>query len=228
MSSVAFSTSGKTLASGSFDNTIILWDLDILQRIGDPLIGHKGAINALAFNPDEKTLASGSADNTIILWDVGTRQPIGDPLIGHKGAINALAFNPDEKTLASGSADNTIIHIIQWDLDPTSWLEKSCQRVGRNFTVAEWTQYFPNEKYRKTCEQWPLGLKINAAPDGNPAMGTATIPPDVILYGVITLGGDATCLNVRAGPGTKYDVIACIPKEGAHHPDHRRGNSSKR
>jgi hypothetical protein len=207
---VAFSPDGKTLASGSLDNTIILWDVEIRQRIGDPLIGHKGTINTLAFNPDGQTLASGSSDNTIILWDVATRQPIGDPLTGHTASVLSLAFSPDGKTLASGSADDSI---ILWDLDPESWLDRACQRVGRNFTVAEWAQYFPNETYRTTCEQWPLGLEVNTAPEENPAMGTPTLSPDAILYGVIELPYDVSCLNVRAGPGTKYDVIACIPKE---------------
>ena len=38
--SVAFSPDGKTLASGSEDNTIILWDVDTRQPIGQPLSGH--------------------------------------------------------------------------------------------------------------------------------------------------------------------------------------------
>ena len=28
--------------------------------------------------------------------------------------------------------------------------------MGRNFTHAEWAQFFSTEEYRKTCEQWPL------------------------------------------------------------------------
>ena len=44
---------------------------------------------------------------------------------------------------------------------PTSWKKITCQRVGRNFSRSEWTQYFPNEPYPvnqedATCPQWPL------------------------------------------------------------------------
>jgi hypothetical protein len=55
--------------------------------------------------------------------------------------------------LASGGVDNNIVF---WDLDPQSWLAKSCQRAGRNFTRLEWALYFPNQQYHKTCDQWPL------------------------------------------------------------------------
>lgn len=153
VNSIAFSLDGKTLASASADNTIILWDVVNGQPIGQPLTGHISSVNSVAFSLDGKTLASGSLDNTIILWDVETGQPIGQPLTGHSFSINSVAFSPDSKTLASGAIEETI---FLWDTDPQSWVEKSCQRAGRNFTRDEWKQYFPDEEYRKTCDQWPI------------------------------------------------------------------------
>ena len=70
MTSVAFSPDGKTLASGSDDNDIILWDVARRQPLGEPLKGHQRDVTSVAFSPDGQTLASGSQDKTVRLWDI--------------------------------------------------------------------------------------------------------------------------------------------------------------
>jgi WD40 repeat protein len=62
--------SQKTLASGSADSTLTLWDVATRQPIGQSLTGHSEAVFALAFSPDKKMLVSASLDHTIILWDL--------------------------------------------------------------------------------------------------------------------------------------------------------------
>ena len=70
VSSVAFSPDGKTLASASGDQSVILWDVASRKAIGEPLKGHSAQVMSVAFSPDGKTLASASADKTVMLWDV--------------------------------------------------------------------------------------------------------------------------------------------------------------
>jgi WD40 repeat protein len=104
--SVAFSPDGKTIVSGSADQTIRLWDL-AGNPIGQPFQGHSASVWSVAFSPDGKTIVSGSADQTIRLWDLAGN-PIGQPFQGHSASVLSVAFSPDGKTIVSGSADQTI------------------------------------------------------------------------------------------------------------------------
>jgi len=111
LTTVVFSPDGKSLAFGSINSNITLWDVATHEPIGQPLVGHSDYINSIVFSPDGEILASGSDDTTIIIWDVATHKPVGQPL-EHTDPVNSIAFSPDGKTLASGSTDGKI---ILWD-----------------------------------------------------------------------------------------------------------------
>jgi len=104
--SVAFSPDGSTLASGSYDKTIKLWDVSTDSEIAT-LKGHSRWVNSVIFSPDSNIIASGSDDKTIKLWNVSTRREIVT-LRGHSSLILSVAFSPDGLLLASGGSNNTI------------------------------------------------------------------------------------------------------------------------
>ncbi|MGH9881170.1 MAG: WD40 repeat domain-containing protein [Pyrinomonadaceae bacterium] len=120
--SVAFSADGKTLASGSDDMRIKLWDV-VTGRELRTLDGHSDSVRSVTFSDDGKTLASGSSDSTIKLWEVSTGREL-HTLTGHSSHVDSVAFGGDGKTLASGSSDRTI---KLWDVA----LEKGTPTLGR-------------------------------------------------------------------------------------------------
>jgi len=135
--SVAFSPDGKTLATGSKDKNVRLYDV-ATGRCLLLLEGHEGTIFSVIFSPDGKLLASGSKDKKIRIWDIATGQTLRT-LEGHAGDVNSLSFSPDGKTLASGSDDKSV---RIWEVSTGKEIDKFRGHVGRVFCVA----YSPDGK----------------------------------------------------------------------------------
>jgi len=66
VNAVAFSSDGKTLASGSWDTTFRLWDA-ATDEVRQKLERYDDGVNAVASSPDGKTMASRSDDKTVRL-----------------------------------------------------------------------------------------------------------------------------------------------------------------
>jgi len=133
VNSVAFSRDGNTIASGSGDKTIRLWDREG-NPIAEPLKGHEDSVISVAFSRDGNTIASGSSDGTIRLWD-REGNPIAEPLKGHESGVYSVAFSPDGNRIASGSDDGTIRlwRGGNWQ----DWLGVGCNRlIGHPILVA--------------------------------------------------------------------------------------------
>ncbi len=110
VNTLSFKPGSSTLASGSDDDTIRIWDLTWDAWKSRPvrtLRGHTNNVEAVAWSPDGTMLASASRDRTVRLWnpDNGTNTAI---LRGHTNTVRSVAWSPDGTLLASASSDDTI------------------------------------------------------------------------------------------------------------------------
>ncbi len=104
--SVAFTPDGKTLATGSEDGTVRLWQVEDGSLINS-LDGESGLIVGVTFSPDGKTLATGSGDGAVQLWQVEDGSLIDTLVEGGSGWV-FVAFTPDGRTLATASVDGAV------------------------------------------------------------------------------------------------------------------------
>ena len=109
---VAFSPDGATLASGSSDQAVKLWDAEEQVEVAT-FEEHMDAVESVTFSPDGSILASGASDGTVWLWDTEREESIA-ALQGSQSAVQSLAFSPDGSTLASGSYPDGLVRL--WDV----------------------------------------------------------------------------------------------------------------
>lgn len=109
---MALSRDGKTIASGSVDGTIKIWQMSE-GKVLRTLPGQGATVTSVALSGDGRKLASVALPLiTIKIWDVETGSelrvlPAGVPVI-------SVALSDDGKTVVSGRIDGTV---RLWDLE---------------------------------------------------------------------------------------------------------------
>ena len=104
--SLAYSPTGRQIASGWSDNSVKLWN----PQTGDldrNLTGHAHHVTSVAYSPDGGYVLSGSLDNSSRLWNAQTGAP-QHVFVGHAGPVESVAYSPDGVHVASSSRDSTV------------------------------------------------------------------------------------------------------------------------
>lgn len=106
VTSLALDASAQVLASGSWDNSVKIWDLQKGQA-SKTLVGHAQQVSAVAITPDLKHVVSGSWDRTIKIWSLDTGTELRT-LAAHSSQVNSLCISQSGQFVVSASTDQTI------------------------------------------------------------------------------------------------------------------------
>jgi WD40 repeat protein len=148
--SASFSPDGTHVVTASSDGTARVWRAD---GSGDAVVLRdlEIVVGSASFSPDGTRVLTVSRDNSARIWRAdGT----GDAVVlrGHDDVVLSASFSPDGRHVVTASNDGTV-RVWLVDLHPLQQL--ACAYAGRNLTREEWSSYFPNMIYHKTCKQWP-------------------------------------------------------------------------
>lgn len=151
---VAISPDGTTVATGSQDSTIKLWDLNTAELI-TTLKGHIGAIHDLAFSPNGILLASVGVDPILRIWNVAKKELVKSIRCGT--SKHRVAFSKKGGYILFGSGPS-IMH------------------------CAPWSSVGPSEHFRLEGQHDPITV-LEHSPDGTKLV-SAGRPEDMGLWDV--------------------------------------------
>ncbi|GJE94300.1 WD40 repeat domain-containing protein [Phanerochaete sordida] len=143
ITTIAFSKTGRWLASGSRDNTIVIWDVvhcAPLQR----LHGHGSVVTVVAFSPDNRLIVSASPDRSLRFWDRASGVQLHNYM--WDTPIHKIVFHADGRQLAAVSNGRVAL----FDTGSRILHASSIEDVTEESPAV---QFFPDGKRILVCAQ---------------------------------------------------------------------------
>ena len=109
--SVEFSKDGDKIASGSYDQSVRVWDASTGAAL-QHLSGHTGSVNSVAFSHNDMHIVSGSCDKSVRVWDASKGAALQQP--------NGHIVSDSEAT--SIWIWNEMCHDILWTSTMDGWI----------------------------------------------------------------------------------------------------------
>jgi len=205
---VEFSPDGQTLASGSHDGSIKLWEV-ASGEVLNTLEGHYYSVISLAFSPDGSILASGGWGKKINLWNLTTGALIKTWSIDPYIALD-LEFSPDGSSLVVGRSE--------WDgnwgtpqTNTLNLLNISNGDVIKNFTghtnavssvlFSEDGAWIASGSWDKTVKIWNVttGNELYSLENHTLIVSSITLSPDGLTLASSSFDKNVNIWNISSG-----------------------------
>ena len=202
ISSLSFSSDGRTLASGSDDKTIRLWDVTTGAN-KKTLTGHTKSVSHIAFGRDGGTLVS-VANRTVRLWDITTgemKKVLADRgTIRGGGTIQSMLFSADGGTFANVSHNRTI---YLWDTATGSIKRTLTNAFEMNEQVGREVVNISLSSDEKTLVIWRSSGPIRLW-DANTGKYKSLAKKDVGYVVNVVLNSDGSTLAIEDSRGSLH------------------------
>jgi WD40 repeat protein len=204
---VAIAPNGLTAVSGSYDNTLKVWDVESGRELRT-LEGHSSGVTSVAIFPDGRHALSASDGETLKIWDLESGREIrtlqGPP---HSPvAVRSLAIAPDGRCAVATSCWDLVV----WNLETGVKLHTLPGHSGlvRGVVVTADNRHALSASEDKTLKLWDLesGTEVRTL------IGHSGSVNDVVLTAdghAISASSDGTLKAWDLNSGAELRTIAC-------------------
>jgi WD40 repeat protein len=156
LTAIAWSHDLRTVAVGTAEGTVAIYDAATLSVRTKPIIATSGNVNSLSFAPDDQALVVGGTDGAVRFLNLPDLTPEGERLSigGYGGPLWAwYAPNGDVFGLAPDTRrpNGQDVRWFTLHVATPSLVASACQLAGADITRAQWQRYVGDRPYEHVC-----------------------------------------------------------------------------